>query len=108
MVKFYYPGNIPNIGYHHWAAGVALATPIAHKGAVAGAKVLAGSALDFLTRPEMVAEAWTTFKQELGGTEYKPLLPVGQDPPADLNHDLMEAFRPAMREHYLKNKPEFV
>ena len=108
MVKFYYPGNIPNIGYHHWAAGVALATPIAHKGAVAGAKVLAASALDFLTRPELVAEAWTTFKQELGGVEYKPLLPVGQDPPADLNHDMMEAFRPAMREHYLKKKPEFV
>ncbi|MBT7897818.1 MAG: amidohydrolase, partial [Rhodospirillales bacterium] len=30
--KFYYPGNIPNISYHHWAAGVALATSIAHKG----------------------------------------------------------------------------
>ena len=108
MVKFYYPGNIPNIGYHHWAAGVALATSIAHKGAVAGAKVLAASALDFLTRPEMVAEAWTTFKKELGGVEYRPLLPVGQDPPADLNRDMMEAFRPAMREHYLKRQPEFV
>ena len=56
----------------------------------------------------LVAEAWTTFKQELGGVEYKPLLPVGQDPPADLNRDLMEAFRPAMREHYLKRQPEFV
>ncbi len=107
MVKFYYPGNIPNIAYHHWAAGVALATSIAHKGAVAGAKVLAASALDFLTRPELVAEAWTTFREELGGAQYKPLLPVGQDPPADLNRDLMEAFRPAMREHYLKRKPEF-
>lgn len=108
MVKFYYPGNVPNIGYHHWAAGVALATPIAHKGAVAGAKVLAASALDFFLRPELVAEAWTTFRQELGGVEYKPLLPVGQDPPADLNRDLMEAFRPAMRAHYLTRRPEFV
>ncbi|MDX1485668.1 MAG: amidohydrolase, partial [Alphaproteobacteria bacterium] len=108
MVKFYYPGNIPNIGYHHWAAGVALATSIAHKGAVAGAKVLAASALDFLTRPQLVAEAWTTFREELGGIEYRPLLPVDQDPPADLNRDLMEAFRPKMREHYLTRKPEFV
>lgn len=108
MVKFYYPGNVPNIGFHHWAAGVALATSIAHKGAVAGAKVLAASALDFLMRPELVAEAWKTFKQELGGVEYHPLLPLNQDPPADLNRDLMEAFRPAMREHYIQDKPEFV
>src|SRR5262245_61330536 len=28
MVKFYYPANIPNINFHHWAAGVALATSI--------------------------------------------------------------------------------
>lgn len=107
MVKFYFPGNIPNIGYHHWAAGVALATSIAHKGAVAGAKVLAASALDFLTRPELVDEAWTTFADELGDTTYKSLLPAGQDPPADLNRTLMEAFRPAMAEHYLTAKPEF-
>ena len=108
MVKFYFPANIPNIGFHHWAAGVALATPIAHKGAVAGAKALAASALDFLTTPALVTEAWQTFREELGGVEYRPLLPVGQAPPADLNRDMMEAFRPAMREHYLKEKPEFV
>ena len=41
MAKFYFPANIPNISFHHWAAGVALATPIAHKGVLAGARVLA-------------------------------------------------------------------
>ncbi|HEX9445017.1 MAG TPA: amidohydrolase, partial [Candidatus Binatia bacterium] len=42
-----FPSNIPGIPAHHWAAGVAPATSLAHKGAVAGAKVLAASALDF-------------------------------------------------------------
>lgn len=108
MVKFYFPANIPNIGFHHWAAGVALATSIAHKGAVAGAKVLAASALDFLTDPALVAEAKRTFAEELGGVAYRPLLPVGQEPPKDLNRDKMEPFRARMRAHYLAEKPEFV
>ncbi len=108
MVKFYFPANIPNIGFHHWAAGVALATSIAHKGAVAGAKVLAASALDFLTNPALVDEAKRSFAEELGGVAYRPLLPVGQEPPKALNHDKMEPFRARMKEHYLAEKPEFV
>ena len=108
MVKFYFPANIPNIGFHHWAAGVALATSIAHKGALAGAKVLAASALDFLMNPELVADAKRTFREELGGVTYHPLLPVGQEPPKTLNRDKMEPFRAAMRAHYLAEKPEFV
>jgi aminobenzoyl-glutamate utilization protein B len=108
MVKFYFPANIPNIGFHHWAAGVALATSIAHKGAVAGAKVLAGAALDFLTDPKLVADAKRTFAEELGGLSYHPLLPVGQNPPAELNADKMAPFREKMRAHYLSEKPEFV
>jgi aminobenzoyl-glutamate utilization protein B len=108
MVKFYFPANIPNIGFHHWAAGVALATSIAHKGAVTGAKVLAGAALDFLSDPALVAEAKTTFAEELGGVSYRPLLPVGQEPPKTLNRDKMEPFRERMRAHYLAEKPEFV
>ncbi len=108
MVKFYFPANIPGIGFHHWAAGVALATSIAHKGAIAGAKVLAASALDFLTDPGLVAEAKRTFAEELGGVTYHPLLPVGQEPPKTLNADKMAPFRDKMRAHYLAEKPEFV
>ena len=37
MARVWFPSNIPNIGFHHWAAGVALATSIAHKGGVARA-----------------------------------------------------------------------
>jgi len=107
MVKFYYPANIPNINAHHWAAGVALATSIAHKGALAGAKVLAASVVECLLRPAVVAEARRTFKEELGGTEYVPLLPHDQKPPVDLNRAMMEKYRPLMAVHYLKERPRF-
>ena len=43
-----FPANVPGVPFHHWAAGIAEATPIAHKGTVAGAKVMAGSVVDLL------------------------------------------------------------
>lgn len=107
QVKFHYPANIPNINFHHWAAGVALATSIAHKGAVAGAKVLALSVADCLEHPERVTEAKATFREELGGVQYKSLLPVDQKPPVALNRETMEKFRPAMAKHYVKEQPHF-
>src|SRR5262249_585989 len=38
-VTLRYPANIPNVPAHNWAAAIAMATPIAHKGVTAGAKV---------------------------------------------------------------------
>ena len=102
-----YPSNIPNVPYHHWAGGVALATSIAHKGALAGAKVLAATALDFFASPQLIARAKETFKKEIGDVTYKPLLADDAPPPTHLNKEMMDAFRPKMKEHYLKEKPVF-
>jgi len=107
MVKFYFPGSIPNVNFHHWAAGVPLATSIAHKGALAGAKVMAAAILECLKNPAIIAEAKRTFKEEIAGVEYRPLLPADQKPPVDLNRVMMEKFRPLMAKHYLKEKPVF-
>src|SRR5690606_9492283 len=43
-----YPANMPGGPGHNWANGIAMATPIAHKGAIAGAKVQALTVLDLL------------------------------------------------------------
>ena len=102
-----FPSNIPGVSYHHWSAGVALATSIAHKGAVAGAKVMAASAIDLLMDPKLVARAKATFKEEIGDVEYRPLLPPDQKPPLELNRHIMEHYRPLMRQHYLQEKPAF-
>jgi len=103
-----FPSNIPGVSYHHWSAGVSLATTIAHKGALAGAKTMAASAIDIFLEPKLVARAKETFKEEIGDTEYRPLLPPDQKPPLELNRNLTERYRPAMRAHYLKKKPVFV
>ena len=108
MARVWFPSNIPNIGFHHWAAGVALAMSIAHKGGVAGAKALAASVLDFLANRAFVEEAKATFKEEIGDMKYRPLLPPDQKPPVELNRVLMEKFRGEMRKHYLKERPQFV
>ena len=49
-VTLRYPANIPDLPGHNWANAIAMATPIAHKGVVAGAKVQAMTLLDLLTR----------------------------------------------------------
>jgi aminobenzoyl-glutamate utilization protein B len=108
MVKLYFPASVPNISFHHWAAGVPLATSIAHKGAVAGAKAMAASIVECLANPSIVEEAKRIFKTEIGGTEYKSLLPPGQKPPVHLNRAIMDKFRPLLEPHYLTQKPEFV
>jgi aminobenzoyl-glutamate utilization protein B len=107
MVKFYYPANVPGISFHHWAAGAALATSIAHKGAVAGSKVMAASIVECFKNPAIIEEAKRTFKDEIGDVKFKSMLPPDQKPPVELNRVMMEKFRPAMREHYVKEKPIF-
>ncbi|MCC6779944.1 MAG: hypothetical protein IT537_25485 [Hyphomicrobiales bacterium] len=107
MGRVWFPANIPHAAFHHWSAGAALTTSIAHKGAVAGAKALAGSALDFLTSPDAVEEARRSFAKEIEGIDYRPLLPADQTPPVDLNRALMERYRPLMEPHYLQVEPAF-
>jgi len=57
-----YPSNVPNLPGHHWADAIAMATPIAHKGATAGAKAQALTMLDILLTPALVDSAWSYFK----------------------------------------------
>jgi len=107
MGRVGFPSNVPGVPFHHWTGGAALATSIAHKGAVAGAKVLAATAVDLLSDPALVQRAKDTFADEIGDVTYEPLIPADQKPPVDLNREMMEAFRPAMREHYVTEKPVF-
>ena len=102
-----FPGNIPGIPFHHWAAGVTPATSIAHKAATAGAKVLAASVVDFLTNPKLIEEAKATFRDETAGFQYKSYLPPDQKPPLHLNREIMERYRPLLEKYYLKEKPSF-
>jgi aminobenzoyl-glutamate utilization protein B len=100
-VTLNYPANIPGLPGHHWANAVSMATPIAHKGVTAGAKVVAMTALDFLARPELVQQAWDYFRNVQTKTQtYTPLLEPGDLPIVSTNAKTMEQFRPEMRKYY--------
>ena len=47
MGRIWFPGNVPHLPFHHWTAGAPLATSIAHKGGLAGAKALAASVIEY-------------------------------------------------------------
>lgn len=92
-----YPANIPGMIGHHWSSGIAMATPIAHRGSVAGAKAQALTALDLLLKPELVAAAKEYFAGQTKTTKWKSLLPAGATPPIELNREKMERIRPELK-----------
>jgi aminobenzoyl-glutamate utilization protein B len=91
-----YPGNMPGLPGHNWANAIAMATPIAHKGTTAGAKAMALTALDFLTKPELVTAAWEYFREQTKETKWVSLIPDGTPPATYLNKEKMEKFRPQL------------
>lgn len=100
-VTLSYPSNIPGTPGHNWADAIASATPIAHKGATAGAKVIAMTVLDFLARPELVEQAWDYFKNvQTKDQKYEPLIGPNDQPDTSMNAKIMEKYRPEMRKYY--------
>ncbi|MFN0165080.1 MAG: amidohydrolase [Bryobacteraceae bacterium] len=91
-----YPGNIPGMTGHHWSSAIAMATPIAHKGATVGAKAQAMTALDLLLQPALLVEAGKYFAEQTKTTRWQPLIPDETRPPIELNREKMERFRPEL------------
>mgnify|MGYP006289012031 CR=1 FL=1 len=75
-----FPSNIDGRTGHHWSS--AMAAPIAHKGAVAGARVIAATMLDLLQQPQLRDEAWRYFREEQTATQTCQPFIGPDDPPA--------------------------
>ncbi len=100
-VTLRYPANISAGPGHNWANAIAMATPIAHKGSLAGAKVQALTVLDLLMHPDLVAKAWEYFNGvQTKDRKYKSFLREEDQPALWLNKKIMEEHRPAMRKLY--------
>lgn len=96
-----YPSNIPNLPGHNWSNAIAMATPIAHKGVTAGAKVMAMTMIDLLTKPDLVKQAWDYFRNEqTKETKYQPFLSAEDKPATWLNKKTMAEYREQMRKFY--------
>src|SRR5579872_3275996 len=100
-VTLNYPSNIPGGPGHNWANAISMATPIAHKGVVAGAKVQAMTMLDVLLHPELVDKAKDYFKNvQNKDMHYQTFLRPADQPAIWLNQKTMEQYRPRMKALY--------
>jgi aminobenzoyl-glutamate utilization protein B len=100
-VTLRYPANIPGLPGHNWSSAIASATPIAHKGVVAGAKVQAMTVLDLLTRPELVQQAWDYFRNvQTKDRKYVPFLAKDTPPAIHLNEEILAKYREQMKKYY--------
>jgi len=100
-VMLNFPANFQAGPGHSWVNAIAMATPIAHKGVIAGAKVQAMTILDVLTRPEIVAQAWDYFRNvQTKDVKYTPLIRPDDKPATWLNEETMAKYRSEMKKYY--------
>ena len=100
-VTLRYPANIPNLPGHSFWNGIAMATPIAHKGSTAGAKVMATTMLDLFAKPGLVADSWKYFHDvQTKERKYISFLSATDKPAIHLNKEITEKFREKMRPYY--------
>ncbi|HLG56536.1 MAG TPA: amidohydrolase [Vicinamibacterales bacterium] len=100
-VSLSFPANFTAGPGHNWANAIAMATPIAHKGVIAGAKVQAMTVLDILMRPEVVTQSWDYFRNvQTKNANYTPLIRPDDTPAIWLNEETMAKYRPEMKKYY--------
>jgi aminobenzoyl-glutamate utilization protein B len=96
-----YPSNIPGLPGHHWSNAISMATPIAHKGIVYGAKAEVMTLLDMLLKPEILANAWDYYHHEqTKEIQYTPLIGEKDHPAINLNKKIMEEYAPKLKPFY--------
>jgi aminobenzoyl-glutamate utilization protein B len=96
-----YPANIPDLPGHHWANAIAMATPIAHKGVVAGSKVVAMTTLDLLASEKLRHSARDYFTDvQTKDQKYLPVLGADDRPTVEFNADTMARYREQQRKYY--------
>jgi aminobenzoyl-glutamate utilization protein B len=100
-VTLRFPSNIPGLPGHNWTDAIAMATPIAHKGATAGAKVQAATMLDLYLKPTILEQSWRYFREvQTAETKYEPLMRPQDTPPTHLNAEILARYRPEMQKFY--------
>jgi hypothetical protein len=64
------------------------------------ATVMARSAVDLLTNPELLKSAHQEHQGHLIGRKYRPLIPDATKPPIDINEKTMDKYRSLMAKFY--------
>ena len=100
-ITYNYPANIADLGGHNWRNTIAMATPVAHKGSVVGAKVIAQTMVDLLLKPELLEDAHKYFNDvQLKDTTYVPFISATEKPAIEKNVAIMAQFKERLKELY--------
>ena len=91
-----FPGQVPGAIGHHWSSVACNYGSTAWKGLNAGAKAIAASAVDLLTKSEELKKLRDEFEEYTKKFPYKSFLPADAKPPLDINEELMKKYRPLM------------
>jgi aminobenzoyl-glutamate utilization protein B len=91
-----FPGAAPGAIGHHWSNVACFYGSTAWKGLNAGAKAIAASAIDLLTKPEELRKIRAEFEEMSKKTPYKSFVPADTLPPVDFYESLMEKYRPLL------------
>ena len=92
---------MPGMPGHHWANAITMATPIAHKGCTAGAKVEAMTILDLLYKPQILKDAWDYYNNtQTKEQKYTPLISKDDKPAIQLNTSIMQTFNPELKKYH--------
>ena len=96
-----YPSNIPDLPGHNWTDAIAMATPIAHKGVVAGAKVIAMTTLDLLGDAKLRQAAQDYFTDvQTKDQKYLPMIGSADKPAIEINAEIMARYKPELSKYY--------
>jgi aminobenzoyl-glutamate utilization protein B len=99
-IKF--PGQVPGVINHHWSTTSCNYGSAAWKGLNAGAKAMAASAIDLMTKSEEMKKLKDEFTETSRKNPYHSYLPDDAKPPLDMYDELMGKYRPLMEKHYLQ------
>lgn len=69
---------------HSWMNVAGGAHSTGHKSLIYASKVMAASALDLMTEPELMKKAWDEQRKRLMGKEYRSPIPAEAKPPLDM------------------------
>lgn len=96
-----FPTTVPGSEVHHWSyTATTGSNGISHKGLIAGAKAIATTGIDMLTKPEELAKIKAEFAEQQKQYPYKSYLPADAKPPVGFLKDQMEKYRPEMQKSY--------
>jgi aminobenzoyl-glutamate utilization protein B len=87
-----FPGGVTGEIGHHWSTTASGYGTAAWKGLNTGAKIIAATALDLITKPQLLDGIKREFSEYTKEHPYKSFLPDGAKPPLGMNKEIMDKY----------------